>query len=178
MPVETTSSRRVYENPWMSLREDTVRREDGSTGIYAVVDTSDIAVVIPLDGDRFHLVEQYRYPVAGRRWEFPSGSAEDIDDSDAETLARRELREETGLVATHLTVLGTLEVTPSMIAHRCTVFLATEFSAEQPERDIEEQDMRSAWFSRTEVHHMVRTGQIVDAKSIAALMLLLLAEAT
>lgn len=68
--METTGSRRVYENPWMSVREDTVRRADGSTGVYAVVDTSDIAVVIPLDGDRFHLVEQYRYPVAGRRWEF------------------------------------------------------------------------------------------------------------
>jgi 8-oxo-dGTP pyrophosphatase MutT (NUDIX family) len=162
----------------MSIREDTVRRADGSTGIYAVVDTSDIAVVIPMDGDRFHLVEQYRHPVAGRRWEFPSGSAEEGDASDAAALARRELREETGLLATDLTVLGTLEVTPSMIAHQCTVFLATEFSAGQPQRDTAEQDMRSAWFTRTEVERMVRTGQIVDAKSIAALMLLLLAEAT
>jgi 8-oxo-dGDP phosphatase len=178
IPVETTGSRRVYENPWMSIREDTVRRADGSTGVSAVVDTSDIAVVIPLYGDRFHLVEQYRYPVAGRRWEFPSGSTEEGDDADKAALARRELREETGLVATDLKVLGTLEVTPSMIAHQCTVFLATELSAGQPQRDLAEQDMRSAWFSRTEVECMVRTGQIVDAKSIAALMLLILAETT
>jgi len=170
-------SRSVYENPWMSVREDTVRRPDGSTGVYAVVDTPDIAVVIPVDGDRFHLVEQYRYPVAGRRWEFPSGSAEEGDDSDPAALARRELREETGLLATDLTVLGTLEVTPSMIAHRCTVFLASGLSAGQPARDSAEQDMRSAWFTRTEVEHLVRTGRLVDAKSIAALMLLLLAEA-
>jgi 8-oxo-dGTP pyrophosphatase MutT (NUDIX family) len=177
-PVDTTGSRRVYENPWMSIREDTVRRADGSTGIYAVVDTPDIAVVIPFDADRLHLVEQHRYPVAGRRWEFPSGSAEEGDNSDAAATARRELREETGLVATDLTVLGTLEVTPSMIAHQCTVFLATKFSAGQPQRDLAEQDMRSAWFTRTEVERMIRTGQIVDAKSIAALMLLLLASAT
>jgi 8-oxo-dGTP pyrophosphatase MutT (NUDIX family) len=176
--VETTGSRRVYENRWMSIREDTVRRADGSTGIYAVVETPDVAVVIPVDGDRFHLVEQYRYPVAGRRWEFPSGSAEEGDDSDAAALARRELREETGLLAADLRVLGTLEVTPSMIAHQCTVFLATELSEGQPCRDLAEQDMRSAWFSRTQVERMIRTGQIVDAKSIAALMLLVLTERT
>jgi 8-oxo-dGDP phosphatase len=170
--VETLSSRRVYDNPWMSVREDTVRRADGSTGIYAVVDTPDIAVVVPWDGARFQLVEQYRYPVAGRRWEFPAGSAEEADALDTEVLARRELREETGLLATHLRVLGTLEVTPSMIAHRCTVFLATELSSGEPQRDLAEQDMRSAWFTRPEVERMIRDGQIVDAKSIAALMLL------
>lgn len=172
--VETLGSRRVYDNPWMSVREDTIRRADGSTGIYAVVDTADVAVVVPWDGNRLHLVEQYRYPVAGRRWEFPSGSAEESDALDAAVLARRELREETGLQAGNLTVLGILEVTPSMIAHRCTVFLATEVSAGRPQRDPAEQDMQSAWFTREEVERMVRDGQIVDAKSIAALMLLTL----
>ncbi len=87
-------------------------------------------------------------------------------------VARRELQEETGLLATHLTVLGTLEVTPSMIAHRCTVFLATELSVGGPKRDAAEQDMRSAWFTRTEIERMIREGQMVDAKSIAALTLL------
>ena len=178
IPVETLGSRRVYVNPWVSVREDTIRRADGSTGIYAVVDTADIAVVVPMDGDRFHLVEQYRYPVAGRRWEFPSGSAEQSDASDAAVLARRELQEETGLLATHLTVLGTLEVTPSMIAHRCMVFLATEFSVGEPKRDPAEQDMRSAWFTRTEIERMIRDSQMVDAKSIAALTLLSLSAAT
>jgi len=161
----------------MSVREDTVRLPDCSTGLYAVVDTADIAVVIPSDGDRFHLVEQYRYPVAGRRWEFPSGSAEESDGSDVEALARRELHEETGLLANHLTVLGTLEVAPSMIAHRCTVLLATELSSGEPQRDLEEQGMRSEWFTRAEVERMVCDGQMVDAKSIAALTLLNLSAA-
>ena len=69
-----SGSTQVYANPWMAVREDTVRRADGSTGIYGVVDSPDIALVIAVDGDRLHLVEQYRYPVAGRRWEFPSGT--------------------------------------------------------------------------------------------------------
>ncbi|MGH3330123.1 MAG: hypothetical protein ACRDPJ_02350 [Nocardioidaceae bacterium] len=66
--METLGSKQVYANPWMTVREDTVRRTDGSTGIYGVVDPPDIALIIPADGDRLHLVEQYRYPVAGRRW--------------------------------------------------------------------------------------------------------------
>jgi 8-oxo-dGTP pyrophosphatase MutT (NUDIX family) len=93
-------------------------------------------------------------------------------------LARRELQEETGLLATHLSVLGTFEVTPSMIAHRCTVFLATDFSVGEPKRDPAEQDMRSAWFTRTEIERMIRNGRMVDAKSIAAWTLLSLSAAT
>ena len=65
--VETLDSLQVYANPWMSVREDTIRRSDGSTAIYGVVDSPDIALIIAADDDRLHLVEQYRYPVAGRR---------------------------------------------------------------------------------------------------------------
>ncbi len=99
--METLTSTQVYANPWMSVREDTVHRTDGSTGLYGVVDSPDIALVIASEDDRLHLVEQYRYPVTGRRWEFPSGSA-DAADVDVASLAARELREETGLTAARL----------------------------------------------------------------------------
>jgi 8-oxo-dGTP pyrophosphatase MutT (NUDIX family) len=157
----------------MSVREDTIRRPDGSSGIYAVVDTADIALIVPSDGERLHLVEQYRYPVAARRWEFPSGSADPERDPDSEALAHRELREETGLVANTLTPLGTLDVAPSLINHQCRVFLATDLSQGEPQRDLEEQDMRSAWFNHSDVQHMIANGEIIDAKSVAAFALLL-----
>jgi 8-oxo-dGTP pyrophosphatase MutT (NUDIX family) len=111
--VETLRSDRLYASPWLSVREDEVLRTDGSTGIYRVVESSDICLVIPTDGDRLHLVEQYRHPVGGRRWEFPSGSTEPPSDVDPEAVAARELREETGLVAARLTLLGTIEISPS-----------------------------------------------------------------
>ena len=172
--METLGSEQVYANPWMAVREDTVRRPDGSTGIYGVVDTPDIALVIPADGDRLHLVEQYRYPVAGRRWEFPSGTADQALDVDAAALAARELREETGLAAGTLTPLGTLDVAPSMFSQRCAVFLATDLTAGPPQRELPEQDMRSAWFTRADVERMIIDGTITDAKSTAAYTLLLL----
>jgi 8-oxo-dGTP pyrophosphatase MutT (NUDIX family) len=172
--VETLASKQVYANRWMALREDTVRRPDGSTGVYGVIDTPDIALIVPADGDRLHLVEQYRYPVSGRRWEFPARSVEAGLDHDPAVLAERELREETGLVAGGLTPLGVLETTPSMINHRCWVFLAIDLTQGPPQRDLEEQGMRSAWFTRAEVERLIRNGTVTDGKSVAAFALLML----
>jgi hypothetical protein len=53
-------SRIAYENAWLTVTEDTIEYPDGTTGIYGVVHKPDYALVIPLDGDRVHLVEQYR----------------------------------------------------------------------------------------------------------------------
>lgn len=164
----------MYANRWMAVREDTVRRPDGSTGLYGVVDSPDIALVIAAEADRLHLVEQFRYPVGGRRWEFPSGTSDpDLDAGPAE-VAARELREETGLVADRLTQLGTLDVAPGMLSQRCHVFLATDLTHGRPEPEVAEQDMRSAWFGRAEVERMIADGTMTDAKTGAAYALLLL----
>jgi 8-oxo-dGDP phosphatase len=176
--MQTLSSRQVYANAWMSVREDDVRRLDGSSGIYGVVDKPDYALIIPLDGDRVHLVEQYRYPVGARRWEFPQGTAPDRTNADPTALAARELREETGLIAGRLRLLGMLDVAPGMSAQRGRVFLATDLVAGRPERELTEQDMRSAWFSRADIDGMARHGELRDAQSLAAYALLLLHEQT
>jgi 8-oxo-dGTP pyrophosphatase MutT (NUDIX family) len=176
--VEALDSVQVYAGTWLKVREDTVLRPDGSTGIYPVVDTADMALVIAAEGDRLQLVEQYRYPVAGRRWEFPSGSADAILDIDAAATAARELREETGLTAGTLTPLGTLEISPSTLSQRCRVYLATDLTHSAPRREPIEQDMQPAWCTRDDVERMVIDGTITDAKSLAAYALLLLREAT
>ena len=172
--METLGTKEVFANQWMTVREDTVRRPDGSVSCYAVIDAAPIALAIPTDGGRFHLVEQYRHPVAGRRWEFPSGSTDPDVDPDAASVAARELREETGLVAGNLTPLGTLDITPSTFSQTCAVFLATDLAAGVPHRDPEERDMQSAWFTRSQVESMMRDGTISDSKTIAAYALLLI----
>jgi len=55
------STRQVYVNPWMVVREDRIRRPDGSDGIFGVIDKPDYALIVPADADRLHLVEQFRY---------------------------------------------------------------------------------------------------------------------
>ncbi|WP_407638740.1 NUDIX domain-containing protein [Allokutzneria albata] len=169
-------SREVYANAWMTVREDGILRADGSRGIYGVVDKPQYALVVPLDGDRLHLVEQYRYALGLRRWEFPQGTAPERADSEPVELAARELREETGLRAGRMTDLGLLDVAPGMSSQRGRVFLATELEQGEPEREHEEQDMRTAWFTRAEFEAMIANGEITDAQSIAAYALLLLHE--
>ncbi|MBB2936202.1 8-oxo-dGTP pyrophosphatase MutT (NUDIX family) [Amycolatopsis bartoniae] len=175
-PIRQVSSREVYRNNWMTVREDGIRRPDGSPGIYGVVDKPDYALVIPLDGDRLHLVEQFRYPLGLRRWEFPQGTAPDLAEVEPLELAARELREETGLVAGKLEELGLLDVAPGMASQRGRVFLATDLTEGPHEREHEEQDMRTGWFPRTEFERLIARGEVTDAQSIAAYGLLLLHE--
>lgn len=174
--VESLGTREVYANPWMTVREDQIRRADGTTGIYGVIDKPDFALIIPLDGERVRLVEQFRYPIGLRRWEFPQGTAPDRAAAAPFALAVRELREETGLRAGKMTELGVIDVAPGMSSQRGRVFLATELTEGFHEREHEEQDMRSAWFPRAAFETMISKGEITDAQSIAAYTLLLLHE--
>src|ERR1700753_2124121 len=138
--VEQQASRQVYANQWMTVREDDIRRSDGSPGIYGVVDKPDYALVIAVRGDEMHLVEQFRYPLGIRRWEFPQGTAPNMADSAPADVCARELREEAGLRAAYLTPIGLLDVAPGMSSQRGRVFLATGVTDGQPEREAEEQD--------------------------------------
>ncbi|GAB3908267.1 NUDIX hydrolase [Kibdelosporangium lantanae] len=174
--MQKIDSRQVYENNWMTVREDRILHPDGSPGIYGVVDKPDYALVIPLDGDRLHLVEQFRYPLGVRRWEFPQGTAPDRAELDQQELAARELREETGLRAGKLTDLGLLDVAPGLSSQRGRVFLATDLTEGPHEREHEEQDMRTMWVDRADFEAMIEREEITDAQSIAAYMLLLLFE--
>lgn len=170
--IRTLSSRIVYENKWMTVREDEIEREDGSRGIYGVIDKPDFAVVIPQENDGFHLVEQYRYPIGRRTWEFPSGAFPEGATGTLEELATRELAEETGFTAGRLEHLGGLNLANSMTGQRFHVFLATDLTPGEPRREVEEQDMRQAWFPRGEVERMIASGAIDDNSILAAYLLL------
>ncbi|MEV4315787.1 NUDIX hydrolase [Actinocrispum sp. NPDC049592] len=174
--MQRIDSREVYANAWISVREDRITHADGSPGIYSVVDKPNYALVIPMDGDRLQLVEQFRYPLGLRRWEFPQGSAPNRQDADPRELAERELREETGLRAGTLTELGQLDVAPGLSSQRGHVWLATDLTQGAHEREHEEQDMRTAWFDRAEFEKMIRASEITDAQSVAAYGMLLLFE--
>jgi 8-oxo-dGTP pyrophosphatase MutT (NUDIX family) len=174
--IERISTKVAYRNNWLTLREDGIRRPDGTEGIYGVIDKPAYALVIAADGDRLHLVEQFRYPLGLRRWEFPQGTAPGLAEMDPAELAARELQEETGLRAATMTALGTLDVAPGMSSQRGRVFLATGITEGEPDREHEEQDMRSDWFTRTEFERMIADGEITDAQSIAAWMMFLLHE--
>jgi 8-oxo-dGTP pyrophosphatase MutT (NUDIX family) len=86
----------------MRVHEDVTELPDGSPGLYGWVEKPPSALIVPLEPGAVWLIEQFRYPVGGRFWEFPQGAWEDDSDADAEALARGELAEETGLRAGRL----------------------------------------------------------------------------
>ncbi|WP_067802480.1 NUDIX domain-containing protein [Actinomadura formosensis] len=174
--VRQVGTRVVYENPWMVVREDEVERPDGSRGIYGVVDKPDFVVVIPLEDDGFHLVEEYRYPIGKRTWNFPQGSLPDRQDADPEELARLELAQETGLRAGTLKHLGHLHCAHGTSGQGFNVFAASGLEAGNADREPEEQDMRQKWISREEFRALIRAGRITDDSTLAAYALLLMDE--
>jgi len=166
--IEALSTREAYRNAWMTVREDVVRREDGSTGLYGVVDKPDFAIVVPYSDGGFWMVEQFRYPVGRRAWEFPQGSWPADKDGSQEDLARAELQEETGLRAADVRHLAHFYSAYGHSSQGCDLYLATSLTEGAPERESTEQDMVHRWFSEADFVRMIREGEIVDAATIAA----------
>jgi 8-oxo-dGTP pyrophosphatase MutT (NUDIX family) len=172
--MRTTGSREVYRNPWIRLREDTVERADGSTGVYSVVEKPDFAIVVAAERDGFWLVEQFRHPVARRVWEFPQGTWTAGSGGTPEELARAELAEETGLRAGRVEHLGHLDIAPGLSTQAFDVWLATDLTPGPTAREVTEADMVTAFVTEAELRAMVREGRLTDAPSLAAYALLLL----
>src|SRR6476659_8648901 len=133
--IRQLGSRIVYRNPWMELREDDVALPAGSTGLYSVVDKRDFVVVLAHEDGGFWLVQQYRYPVGRREWEFPQGGWPADASGTTEQLAAAELREETGLTAAKLTHLGRLFASLGFCSQAFDVFLAEELTAGPTQRE-------------------------------------------
>jgi ADP-ribose pyrophosphatase len=167
MAIRTLSSREVYRNRWMRVREDAIERTNGVHGIYGVVDKSDCAIIVPIDGDHIWLVEQFRYPIGERALELPQGGWE-ADNIDPEALARGELQEETGLIAGRMTELPWLWIAYGFARQRQHIFIAEELTPGAHQRDPEESDMEVIRLPISAFEHKLRSGEIRDVCTLAA----------
>lgn len=169
-PWQTQTSTTVYENAWIHVREDVVTRPDGVTGIYGVVELRHPAVfVVPVtDDDEVVLVEVERYTTGGLSIEVPSGGSDGQDPLEA---ARRELQEETRLVADHWQPLGQVQSLNGVCRAPGQVFLARGLRASTDAGAQHEEGIvavrRVPW---AEVMGLVRSGRLTDGESVAALM--------
>lgn len=168
-PWRTRASRIVYENPWISVREDQVVRPDGAPGIYGVVSTRTATGIVALTPAReVYLVGQWRYPLERYSWEIVEGGADEGEDpADA---ARRELREEAGLVAKHWARLGPdLHLSNCYTDEVARLYVAEDLEAVAADPDGTEQlEVRRLPLARA--LEMVERGEITDAMSVVGLM--------
>jgi ADP-ribose pyrophosphatase len=169
--ITMLSSREVYRNHWMRLREDQILRSNGEKGIYGVVEKDDAAIIIPLDlssgQGRVWLVEQFRYTIGERALELPQGGWE-MEIEHPEELARGELREETGLNAEQMIPLGMLWIAYGFTRQRQHVFLATGLTLAEKDPDAEEHDLTVHSVPVEEFERMMLEGEIRDGCTAAA----------
>lgn len=168
-PWTVLSSKLEYENPWIAVTEYQVLNPSGGNGIYGKVHFKNIAVgVLPIDTSlNTWLVGQYRFVLNQYSWEMPEGGgAMDTDPLDS---AKRELLEETGLVAANWQPLLTMHLSNSVSDELAIIFLARELRQEtaSPE-ETEQLAIRKLHFD--EVYTMVQKGEITDSMTVAAVL--------
>jgi ADP-ribose pyrophosphatase len=167
-------SRPVHKGRIVDLAIDTVRFPDGSIGEIEMIRHSGAAAVLPVLGDphgpdpQVLLIRQYRYASGGYMLEVPAGRP-DRPGEDWEVCARRELQEETGLVAGKLTYMTTIFTTPGFTDEQIRLFLATELTSGSGSLDDDE-FIEPVTLSMSDALRMIRDGEITDAKSICTLL--------
>lgn len=171
--ITTLSTREVYRNHWMRLREDEILRSNGQKGIYGVVEKSDCAIILPIDQGRVWLVEQFRYTIQERALELPQGGWE-MDVENPEELARGELKEELGLAATTMTCLGAQWIAYGFVRQYMHVYLATGLTPTENDPDPEEHDLIVRSLPIEEFEQRMLDGRIRDGCTLAAWGLYLL----
>ena len=168
MPWKTISTRSVYQNPWLQLREDIAELPDGRSTIYGVVQCAPCVGVLPfLDPETVILVGQYRYVARGFFWEMPTGGVKPGERE--EEAVQRELAEEAGYEAERLTKLCGFHTSKSVVDETANIYLAEGLHpARVTPDDTEFIEVRT--FPFDDVLRMVVEDEIKDAMTIVAVL--------
>lgn len=172
-PWKFISSKEIYDNPWICIEEHAVINPAGKSNQYGKVCFKNQAVgIIPIDDDgNTWLVGQHRYTLGEYSWEIPEGGSPQGEDP-TET-ARRELEEETGLIATSFELLLTLHLSNSVTDEIGFVYVAKELSRGTVCLE-ETEDIIARKLPLAMAIEMAKNGEITDAMSVAALLRLAL----
>ena len=165
--ITTLASREVYRNKWLRLREDEILRSNGQKGIYGVVEKDPCAIIIPIENGEVWLIEQFRYTIQERALELPQGGWE-MEIEHPEELARGELREELGLDAARMTLLGAHWIAYGFTRQKQYVFLAEGLSHTEKDPDPEEHDLVPRPVTIEAFEAMMLDGTIRDGCTVAA----------
>jgi 8-oxo-dGTP pyrophosphatase MutT (NUDIX family) len=167
-PWRKLASRKVYDNAWISVREDSVIRPDNQEGIYGVVHFKNLAIgILAVEDDFIYLVGQYRYALDSYSWEIPEGGC--AEGEDPLVAAQRELEEETGLRAECWERMGEAHLSNSVTDEHAIWFLATNLTqGKQRPEGTEQLQVHRVPFQ--EALLMALQGEITDALSLLAIM--------
>ena len=167
-PWTVLSRKDVYENPWIRLTHHEVLTPAQTPGIYGLIHYKNLAIgVVPIDSEGYtYLVGQYRFPLEAYSWEIPEGGgAPGVDPLQS---AARELREETGLSASHWRKILECDLSNSVSDERAVAYVAWGLTQGEAEPEATE-DLAVKRVPLAEAFRMVSAGEIRDALSVLSL---------
>ena len=169
MKPELVNSKTIYEGRVFAVRQDQVRLPNGKVMQLDIVDHPVAVVLVPVDAQgNIWLIRQYRHSAGDEILELPAGVTETGEPSEASAL--RELREEIGMQAGTIRLIGEFFIAPGYTTEYLYIYLATDLSP-APLPGDEDEFIEVAPTPIQEVFAMARNGQIRDAKTLAALLL-------
>ncbi len=151
------------------VKDVQVTLADGKSRLYEMVDISNAVMLLPLDSENnVYFVEQFRIGPQRGLLELPAGKIEPLEDPDATAL--RELREETGMAASDLTLIGKFYMSPGYSTEYMYCYLATGLYPAPLAPDADE-FIALRKFPLQTVLEMISRGEIEDSKTLAAFSL-------
>lgn len=169
-PYKTTNSKTVYQNPWIRVREDEIIRPDGSAGIYGVIESRDSVMVAAIDDQqRILIINAFSYPGQKWHWELPAGGTDGEDYVEA---SKRELLEETGVLANSWQLIGTARVCDGLMTEKMAILLATDIKhTDKPVADDDGVIRNSKFVDLDTIYEMVQSGEIDEGQTLTVLYL-------
>jgi ADP-ribose pyrophosphatase len=169
MPFELLKSEIIYPGRAFTIRRDTLRMPDGHETRFDIVEHIGSVVILPVDANgQLLFVRQYRHAARLDLLELPAGTLDKGESPEA--CARREVREETGMAAGNLELLGGFYLAPGYSTEYMYVYLATDLRNDPLEADADE-FLSVEHIPITKALEMCERGDIPDAKSLAAFLL-------
>ncbi len=167
-PWKTLSTKHIYTNEWITVREDQVIRPNGTEGIYGVVETRSACAVVALTPEQeIYLVGQFRYTTDTYSWEVIAGGGE--KDEAPIVTAKRELEEEAGIVATRWDTLSeNIQMSNCYTSEIGHIFLARDLTISAANPDDTE-DLALKKIPLSEALAQIDSGEITDAFSMIAI---------
>jgi 8-oxo-dGTP pyrophosphatase MutT (NUDIX family) len=169
MKPELVNSKTIYRGKVFDLRQDQVRLPNGKVMQLDIVEHPVAVVLVPVDAQgNIWLIRQYRHSAGGEILELPAGVTE--ANEPVEASARRELREEIGMQAGDIHLIGEFFIAPGYTTEYLFIYLATDLSS-APLPGDEDEFIEVVPTPIQEAFAMAKNGQIRDAKTLAALLL-------